>query len=66
MFPFFLAIDDVFVRQDLYKGKYAPDMIAWAEFDSLVGASCRRKGGVQELEIIVQEISRDIKLRIKH
>ena len=40
-------------------------MIAWAEFDSLVGESCRRKGGVEELQNILQEISRDFKLRIK-
>ena len=40
-------------------------MIAWAEFNSLVGDNCRRKGGVEELEMILQEISRDIKEKTK-
>ena len=40
---FLLVIDDVFVREDLHSGKYAPDMEAWAEFDSLVGEECKMK-----------------------
>ena len=29
-------IDDVFVRKDLYEGKYAPDMQAWKKFDEIM------------------------------
>ena len=29
-------VDDVFVRKDLYEGKYAPDMQAWRKFDEIM------------------------------
>ena len=28
-------VDDVFVRKDLYEGKYAPDMQAWRKADEI-------------------------------
>ena len=58
-------IDDVFVRQDLYDGKYAPNMVAWAEFESLMGDSCKWKGNMMQLEDIVQHLTRDKMFRIK-
>ena len=31
-----VLVDDVFVRKDLYEGKYAPDMQAWEKFDEVM------------------------------
>ena len=33
---YFILVDDVFVRKDLYEGKYAPDMQAWKKFDDIM------------------------------
>ena len=32
----FIIVDDVFVRKDLYEGKYAPDMQAWKRFEDVM------------------------------
>jgi len=36
VYVYTVEIDDVFVRKDLYEGKYAPDMQAWKKFDDIM------------------------------
>ena len=52
----FSAIDDVFVRKDLYDGKYSPDMDAWAEFELMVGTK-------ETLETINHQLKSDVILK---
>ena len=54
------AIDDVFVRKDLFEGKYSPDMAAWDEFDSLTVKFCGRKNKRSEFANILRQINKNI------
>lgn len=60
-----VEIDDVFVRKDLYEGKYKPDLEKEAEFQRLMGDSCGIQKDMEWLEDYIQYMSADRNFRIE-
>jgi len=60
-----VEIDDVFIRRDLYEGKYKPDPVKQAEFYNMLGNSCFMKTEFEQLQDFVREISADRNFMIK-
>ena len=58
-------IDDVFVRKDLYEGKYKPDLEKEAEFNQMMGDSCSMQTDMEQLEDYIQYITADKKFKIE-
>jgi len=54
-----VEIDDVFIRRDLYEGKYKPDLAKQAEFYSLIGDSCTMQTEMEQLQDYIQHLSQD-------
>jgi len=60
-----VEIDDVFIRKDLYEGKYKPDPEKEVEFEALMGESCDLKNDMVQLEEYIQYISVDKNFKIE-
>ena len=58
-------IDDVFVRKDLYEGKYKPDRKKEVEFNQIMGDSCSMQTDMEKLEDYIQYITADRNFKIE-
>ena len=61
----FVEIDDVFVRKDLYEGKYKPDLKKLAEFHSILGDNCVIASELQQLKEYVQRFGSNVNQKIE-
>jgi len=60
-----VEIDDVFVRKDLYEGKYKPDQKKEVEFNQIMGDSCSMQTDMEKLEDYIQYITADRNFKIE-
>ena len=55
----------MFIRKDLYEGKYKPDLKKEAEFYSMLGDSCNMQTDMEQLQDYVQYITADRNFKIE-
>ena len=58
-------IDDVFIRKDLYEGKYKPDLRKEAEFYTMMGDTCNMQTDMEQLQDYLQYITADEHFKIE-
>ena len=55
----------MFIRKNLYEGKYKPDLKKEAEFYAMLGDSCNMQTDMEQLQDYVQYITADRNFKIE-
>ena len=55
----------MFIRKDLYEGKYKPDLKKQAEFYELIGDNCSMQTEMEQFREYIQNISEERNLKIE-